>query len=124
VEYHNASQDPMYGNGSDWDNPPTAVTLGHELTHASHLTHGDGENIGAGGPVPNDSSSGLAVGRAEEERRTVGLGPDPDHGMNSDYTGEPYSENSIRRDLGEPERTSYLNPDTDIDPSSPGTQTW
>jgi uncharacterized Zn-binding protein involved in type VI secretion len=111
VEY-NPNQTPMYGNGSDWDNPPTAVTLGHELTHASHITNGNLPGDPTSGPtVPNDPTSGLPMNRALEERRTMGIGSNATHGL-PDYSNEPFSENTIRQDMGEPERTTYLDPDS------------
>lgn len=110
VVSYNPVQTPMYNNGSPWDNPQTAVTLGHELTHASHITNGNLPGNPTAGPmVQNDPTTGLPDTRAHEERRTVGLPADPAHNL-PDYTGEPFSENSVRQDLGEPPRTSYNNP--------------
>lgn len=113
VQY-NPNQTPMYNNGSAWDNPPTAITLGHELTHASHITNGNlAGNPFSGPPVLNDPFSGLSHNRALEERRTVGLGADAAFGL-PDHSNEPFSENSLRRDLGEPQRTSYLDPNSGL----------
>jgi len=109
VQY-NTRRTPMYNNGSDWDNPPTVVTLGHELSHASHITNGNLPGDPTSGPsVPSDPVSGLPMNRALEERRTVGAGANATYNL-PDYSGQPFSENAIRQDLGEPLRTSYLDP--------------
>ncbi len=106
VEY-NPHRSPMYDGSQPWMNPPTAVTLGHELTHASHITNGNLPGNPTTGPgVPNDTVSSLPMNRALEERRTVGAPADPYFNM-PDYSNEPFSENAIRRDLGEPERPTY-----------------
>ena len=110
VVSYNPVQTPLYNNGSAWDNPQTAVILGHELTHGSHITHGNLSGDPTSGPtVPHDPTTGYPMTRAEEERRTVGLPADGTHNI-PDYTGEPFSENTVRNDLGEPPRTSYNNP--------------
>lgn len=70
-----------------WMDRPPEVGLGHELVHAHHNAHGT-----------NDFTS-------EGERMAVGLGPQPGHPQ--DRSGEPYTENGIRNDLGEPARTRY-----------------
>lgn len=106
---YNPNQTPMYGNGQPWDNPPTSVTLGHEMTHASHITNGNLPGDPTTGPgVPNDTS-GLPMNRALEERRTVGAPASPNFGI-PDYSHEPFSENTFRQDLGEPLRPTYLDP--------------
>jgi uncharacterized Zn-binding protein involved in type VI secretion len=113
VQY-NPNQSPMYNNGSAWDNPDPAVTLGHELCHASHISNGNlAGDPTSGSTVTNDPSSGLPMNRALEERRTVGAGANATHGI-PDYSNEPFSENSIRSELGEPQRTTYLNPDDNL----------
>ncbi|HYV92802.1 MAG TPA: M91 family zinc metallopeptidase [Chitinophagales bacterium] len=108
VKYY-PNQQPMYGNNSAWDNPPPSVPLGHELCHASHIANGNlvGDPT-SGPPIPNDLT-GLPLNRALEERRTVGLGPNSTYSI-PDFTQEPFSENAIRSDLGEPLRTTYMDP--------------
>ena len=92
-----------------WHNRPTAVGLGHEMTHASHIVNGDIPGDPFAGPgVPNDGTSTLTMNRALEERRTVGLGASQRFGL-PDFSGEPFSENAIRRDLGEPLRPAYYD---------------
>jgi len=111
---HNPYGGPLYNNGSAWDNPDPAVTLGHELTHASHIANGNlPGDITSGSKVPNDPVTGLPLTRALEERRTTGLPGDAAHNL-PDYSNEPFSENAIRNELGEPPRTSYLNPDQNL----------
>jgi len=103
---HYPHQQTVYDGSESWMTMPPHTTLGHELNHAVHITGGDlTGNPAAGPPTPNDPT-GTSHGRALEERRTVGLGPDPTYGL-PDYSGEPTSENSIRRDQGLPERTRY-----------------
>jgi uncharacterized Zn-binding protein involved in type VI secretion len=96
----------VYDGSESWMSFAPHITLGHELTHASHITNGDVTgNPTSGPPIPNDTS-GFPLGRAMEERRTVGCGPDPTYGM-PDYSGEPYSENTFRRDNDLPLRSRY-----------------
>lgn len=103
---HYPHQQTVYDGSEPWMTMPPHTVLGHELTHASHITNGDVTgNPASGPPIPNDTS-GLPQGRALEERRTVGNGPDPFYGM-PDYSGEPFSENSIRNDQGLPPRPRY-----------------
>ncbi len=104
----NPNRTPMYDGSQPWMNPPPAAILGHELTHASHISNGNLAGDPTSGPgVPNDFTSGLPMNRALEERRTVGAPADPAFGQ-PDYSGEPFSENTFRRDLGEPARPTYL----------------
>ncbi len=103
---HHPNQQTVYDGSEPWMTMPPHVVLGHELTHASHITNGDVTGNPASGPaIPNDTT-GLPQGRGREERRTVGTGPDPTYGM-PDYSAEPFSENSVRRDQGLPERPRY-----------------
>jgi len=114
VEY-NPKKTPMYDGTQAWQNPPTAVTLGHELCHASHITNGQLPGDPTAGPgVPNDTLTTLPMNRALEERRTVGAPADPYFNM-PDNSNEPYSENTIREDLGEPSRPTYVyHPDPSV----------
>ena len=106
VVSHYPNQQIVYDGSEPWMNMPPHTVLGHELTHASHITNGNVTGNPVTGPaIPNDST-GMPQGRALEERRTVGIGPDPTYGM-PDYSGEPFSENSIRRDQGLPIRPRY-----------------
>jgi uncharacterized Zn-binding protein involved in type VI secretion len=103
---HYPNQQVVYDGSEAWMTMPPHVVLGHELAHASHITNGDVTGNPVVGPaIPNDTS-GLPEGRGREERRTVGLGADADYDM-PDYTAESFSENSVRRDQGLPERTRY-----------------
>jgi hypothetical protein len=87
------------GTTPDWQQPGADVILGHELIHATHNatgTHGD------------NWQNGVAV---DEERNTVGLPPQTyNHpfdqaGYNGtalpDTTGQPYTENGLRREYRE-----------------------
>lgn len=107
VTYNPRSQS-IYDGSQPWMRRPPAVGLGHELTHASHITRGDLAGNPFSGPgVPNSTvGTNLTMNRALEERRTIGAPADPYFNM-PDYSGEPFSENSIRRDLGLPERPTY-----------------
>jgi hypothetical protein len=90
-------------NGRDYANDPhhgqpapqlSHVELGHELIHASRYLHGAAYAIPMG-----DSTADRNTPAAEEELRTTGVGP---------WRNEPISENALRRDLGLPERQSYV----------------
>lgn len=87
------------GTTPDWQQPGSDVILGHELIHATHNatgTHGD------------NWQNGVAV---NEERNTVGLPaqtynhPFDQAGYNGtalpDTTGQPYTENGLRREYRE-----------------------
>lgn len=64
---------------------PPAVGLGHELVHCEQAQNG---------AVDTNRTGGVA----NAEPAAVGLPP---------YDGNPHSENNIRRDLGQPQRTRY-----------------
>jgi uncharacterized Zn-binding protein involved in type VI secretion len=96
----------LYGNGEDWDHCPPEVGLGHELIHGTHIIRGELPGDPTRGPTLAD---GTDLDRAHEEARTIGLEEDPVNGL-PDYSGERYSENSIRKDLGLPTRISYDDP--------------
>ncbi len=103
---HYPNMQTVYDGSESWMSFPPHITLGHELTHASHITNGNVTgNPVSGPPIPNDTT-GLPMGRAMEERRTVGCGPDTTYGM-PDYSIEPYSENTFRQDNGLPARPRY-----------------
>jgi hypothetical protein len=70
-----------------WMDTSPAVILGHELNHAHHNAKGT-----------NDFSF-------EGERLATGLPPQP--GYPTDHSGSTISENAIRNDLGQPNRTRY-----------------
>ncbi len=83
-----------------WDNEklkcddkyrPPFIALAHELIHAMHDIHGATYRA-YDGQLSADS------GKAEEEARTVGLGP---------HVDEPITENKIRAEHGLPLRPSY-----------------
>lgn len=74
---------------------PAYISLGHELIHCLHyLTADCYRKINDVVTLDPGKDSGLA----EEEARTVGLGP---------YKDEALSENAIRAAFGEPKRTEY-----------------
>ncbi|WP_310586522.1 M91 family zinc metallopeptidase [Runella sp.] len=87
--------------------PGSTVILGHELVHATHNATG----TNGSGP-PNDDISNV-----NEERNTVGLPADtyknPGHPENGtalpDTTGQPYTENKMRDELGQ---QGYVSPQT------------
>jgi uncharacterized Zn-binding protein involved in type VI secretion len=87
--------------------PGSTVILGHELIHATHNATG----TNGSGP-PNDGQSNVS-----EERNTVGLPAgnynNPGHPENGtplpDTTGQPYTENKIRNELGQ---QGYVSPQT------------
>jgi uncharacterized Zn-binding protein involved in type VI secretion len=93
----NLKADGTPGSGSDSTvsfNPafrpsglPNTVVLGHELIHAEHNAYGT-----------RDPRIDPASGVKNAELRTVGLPPFPEEGR---------TENSLRKDLGLPKRTSY-----------------
>jgi uncharacterized Zn-binding protein involved in type VI secretion len=96
---HSNDTTVVFGGGDAWQHIPPHVALGHELTHASHITNGDLTTDPSAGPPP-------AVSVKHEERRTVGLPANATHNV-PDYTGEPFSENTIRSDQGLPARPRY-----------------
>ena len=98
----------IYNSGEDWDSCPPEVGLGHELIHGIHIADGDLPGDPTQGSTLTD---GTDVDRANEEARTIGMEEDPMNGL-PDYTGEPYSENSIRDALGLPPRMYYDDPAT------------
>jgi type VI secretion system secreted protein VgrG len=100
----------MYNNGEDWDSCPPEVGLGHELIHGSHITSGSVPGDPTTGPTIVD---GTDADVANEEARTIGLEEDVPNGL-PDYSGEPYTENTIRTDLGLPPRVSYDDPNTGL----------
>jgi uncharacterized Zn-binding protein involved in type VI secretion len=120
-----------------------AVVLGHELCHANHAANGTSAN----GPDDHDpAQSGTSTSGRGEERQTVGSKPPYDAAGNPvndsagnpagthvrqpdgtfapgpDYTSGPPTgqptENSIRNDLGFPQRQTYYGP------SWPGGPPW
>lgn len=108
----------VLGSDAKWANSktPSAILLGHELIHASHITNGNllanpfpNRRIPIKNPdplYPDANNYNWAI----EERRTVGLGADEEHGLPA-FINEPFSENSLRTEFGLPLRTSYYNPD-------------
>lgn len=108
---YSATQFPMYQSGMNWDVPPPAIILGHELIHASHMVNGNMVGIDTvGGPrVPTYGKSTMGKYAALEERRTVGLSRSEKADF-PDFTEEPFTENKLRAEMGEPPRTSYLDP--------------
>ena len=111
------------------DSRSSTVVLGHELVHADHNANGTNAN------GPNDSYPGQ-VGSSQrgEERSTVGAAPPFDANGNpandaqgnpnggyvqdpsgnyvpgTDYSHNSPTENSLRRDMGFPERSTYYPP--------------
>lgn len=85
------------GDGSeDWMTRPTSVGLAHELIHAAHDANGTTEyDYSNPGKKPQNY-----------EKQAVGL-DDTKNGKNVDYSGNDYTENKIREDMGEPKRTHY-----------------
>lgn len=81
---------------------PSYISLAHELIHCLHFITGDC-------PRAPTRQFDLTVdsGLAEEEARTVGIGP-YDYPNNSD----PFCENAIRFEHGQPLRTEYANGNT------------
>ncbi len=76
---------------------PAYLSLGHELIHCLHYITADCYR------KINDVvtlDAGVDSGLAEEEARTVGLGP---------YADEAMSENAIREAFEQPKRTEYNN---------------
>ncbi|MFH1859957.1 MAG: M91 family zinc metallopeptidase [bacterium] len=92
IEY-NPSDVQLSDGSEDWMRRPPVVGFAHELTHASH---------DANGGLTTDATGNFS--RMLEERRTVGL--PAGHGA-PDYTGEPFSENGIRSEIGLPQRPRY-----------------
>ncbi|MER3416571.1 MAG: hypothetical protein C4297_10215 [Gemmataceae bacterium] len=85
------------GDGSEpWMKRPTAVGLAHELIHAAHDMNGTTEYDYSD---PNKSPQNY-------ELQAVGLKGTKD-GNPVDYSGNDFTENKIRSDLGEPERPRY-----------------
>jgi type VI secretion system secreted protein VgrG len=85
------------GDGSEpWMTRPTAVGLGHELIHAAH---------DANGTTEYDSSN---PGKSPQNYETQDVGlKDTKNGAPVDYSGNDYTENKLRKDLGQPERPRY-----------------
>ena len=107
VTYYPQSSN-LYGSGADWDYYTPEVGLGHELIHGIHIANGDV----AGDPTQGrELTDGTDRDIANEEARTIGMEKDPTNGL-PDYTGEPYSENTIRVELGFPPRKTYDDPAT------------
>lgn len=74
------------GDGSEpWMTRPPEVGLGHELVHAEQAAQGQ-------------QHPGETDGTRNRERQAVGLPP---------YEDNAHTENNLRRDMGEPERTYY-----------------
>jgi hypothetical protein len=85
------------GDGSEpWMNRPTSVGLGHELIHAAHDANGTTEY----------DHSNPSKSPQNYETQTVGL-KDTKNGAPVDYSGNDFTENKLRKDLGEPERPRY-----------------
>ena len=72
-----------------WQTRDPAIGLGHELIHADTDAHGtsDGQNSNYTG------ADGLIHNAPGYEQQAVGLGP---------YSGNPYTENNLRRDFNRP----------------------
>jgi hypothetical protein len=84
------------GGKEAWRTRPPAVALGHELIHADdamygRLPLGDGPN---GNKAPKTTPN--------LEKRAVGLPP-----YEKGLKGAPYTENSIRKEMGQPARPYY-----------------
>jgi hypothetical protein len=87
----------VIGGGVEaWMTRPPEIGLGHELIHAAHLANGE---------LAYDHSS---PGKTPQnyESQAVGL-PDTQNGLPVDYTGNDFTENGLRADLGEPLRPHY-----------------
>jgi uncharacterized Zn-binding protein involved in type VI secretion len=82
-------------NGEPWQTRDPSIGLGHELVHSYHDVHGttDGQN-----PVPYTDANGNARSAPGYELQAAGLGP---------HSGDPYTENGMRSDAGEPPRPRY-----------------
>lgn len=75
------------GDGTEaWTNRPPAIGLGHELIHADDASKGQMDT--------GDDDSGTR----NREKQAVGLPP---------YENRPYTENKLRREMGQPERPRY-----------------
>ena len=75
---------------------PPAVGLGHELIHSAHDANGTTEFDSSD---PNKSPQNY-------ELQTVGLSGTK-NGQPVDYSGNDFTENKIRSDLGEPQLPHY-----------------
>jgi hypothetical protein len=87
--------DLMKHDGEPWMTCDPAIVLGHELVHSYHDVHGttDGQN-----PVPYTDANGNARDAPGYELQAAGLGP---------HSGDPYTENGMRAEHGEPQRPRY-----------------
>ncbi len=75
---------------------PTSVGLAHELIHSAHDADGTTEyDYSDPGKKPQNY-----------EKQAVGL-EDTKNGKKVDYSGNEYTENKVREDMGQPKRTSY-----------------
>jgi uncharacterized Zn-binding protein involved in type VI secretion len=82
-------------NGEPWQTRDPAIGLGHEFVHGYHDVHGTND--------PNNSvnytdANGNTRNAPGSELQAVGLGP---------YGGDPYTENGMRSEHGEPQRPRY-----------------
>lgn len=85
------------GDGSEpWMKRPTSVGLGHEMIHGAHDMNGTTAYDHAN-PTKKPQNY---------EPQTVGLKA-TDNGNPVDYANEPYTENKLREDLGQPKRPRY-----------------
>ena len=82
-------------NGEPWQTRDPAIGLGHELVHSYNDVHGttDGQNS-----VPYTDANGNARNAPGYELQAAGLGP---------HSGDPYTENGMRSEHGEPQRPRY-----------------
>lgn len=83
--YYNPDRQQIGDGSEDWHTRPPEVGLGHELIHAEQASYGE-------------QVDGVTDGTNNRERQAVGLPP---------YENNEHTENNLRRDLGEPERTYY-----------------
>lgn len=84
------------GGSEKWRTRPPAVALGHELIHADDAMYGRMPR----GDGPNGSKAPATT--PNREKRAVGLPP-----YDKGQAGGPYTENSIRKEMGEPARPYY-----------------
>lgn len=87
----------VIGDGSEpWMNRPASVGLAHELIHSAHDANGTTEfDYSDADKQPQNY-----------ELQTVGLAGTKD-GAAVDYSGNAFTENKIRADLGQPARPEY-----------------
>jgi uncharacterized Zn-binding protein involved in type VI secretion len=87
----------VVGDGSqDWMTRSPAVGLSHEMIHAARDTNGTSDY----------DYSDRKKSPQNYELQAVGLDGTKD-GKPVDYSGEDYTENKIRAEMGEPKRTEY-----------------